>query len=130
MISRLNKKTEPSNYTYFAKNLNSDGVKSIIINLDACIVSRFHAMIFALTLLKPMVILGWSHKYRTLFQEFGCAEYLVSPTDPPEQVGAKLDALTDEPYRLAQVERLRATALVRKRITTDMWAETQSILSR
>ncbi len=67
---RLDNKTESSQYSFFNKNLTSDGVKSIILNIDICILSRFHAMIFALILLKPLVVLGWSHKYMEVMKVF------------------------------------------------------------
>jgi len=35
------------------------------------IVSRFHAMIGALSLEKPTVVLGWSHKYLEVMADFG-----------------------------------------------------------
>lgn len=59
------------------KNINADTIKKIISKCDVTIVSRFHAMIAALTTETPVFVLGWSHKYFEVMEMFD-AETLVT----------------------------------------------------
>lgn len=77
LTERLAKRELRQYYSAFTKNLNTDGVKILIKNIDFSIVSRFHAMIFALTLEKPVFVLGWSHKYLEIMEQFGLEKYVV-----------------------------------------------------
>ena len=46
-----------------------------IVNLGSVLVtSRFHAMISGLSTCTPTVVIGWSHKYREVLDDFGLAE--------------------------------------------------------
>lgn len=99
--NRLNNKIESSHYSLFNKNLNSDGVKSIILQLDICILSRFHAMIFALILLKPLVVLGWSHKYMEVMKVFNFEEFVFDYLNQDiEKIIEKVEYLDDNKNRL------------------------------
>jgi len=77
LTSRLSKKHLEKTFSAYTTNLNTDGVKTLINNLDFSIVSRFHAMIFALSLEKPVFVLGWSHKYLEVMAQFGLEKYVV-----------------------------------------------------
>jgi hypothetical protein len=71
---------------------------------------------------------GWSHKYRMLFEDFGCPENLVSPADPEAELLAKLDAITNGPDRSTLIASLRAA---RDRYTVQverMWSDVNEIL--
>lgn len=39
------------------------------------VASRFHAMVFALTEQVPVMLIGWSHKYQEVLEQFGLGEY-------------------------------------------------------
>jgi polysaccharide pyruvyl transferase WcaK-like protein len=49
----------------------------VVQTLDLAVVSRFHAMVGALSLGKPAVVVGWSHKYLEVMEEFGLEEYVL-----------------------------------------------------
>jgi colanic acid/amylovoran biosynthesis protein len=66
-----------SDISAYKANVNADGVKSIINCLDICVVSRFHAMIFSLIMKKPVFVIGWSHKYMEIMEQFELSEYVV-----------------------------------------------------
>lgn len=72
--------TSPSNIcedlTIVDFDVNSDGIKELVSTTAYCLVSRFHAMIFCLLLEKPLVVIGWSHKYKEVLDEFGLGEYV------------------------------------------------------
>lgn len=55
----------------FAFDVNAAGIKRIIGELDVALVSRFHAMVGALSLGVPSAVLGWSHKYAEVMARFG-----------------------------------------------------------
>lgn len=52
-------------------DLNAAGVKQVIARADVLLVSRFHAMVGALSLGVPTAVLGWSHKYAEVMARFG-----------------------------------------------------------
>lgn len=51
--------------------------KSIIGNAYIAIGSRYHFLIASLSSGIPSMALGWSHKYRELFAEFGLADFVI-----------------------------------------------------
>lgn len=55
---------------------SAEEIKTIIKTCDFLIASRFHSLIFALSLGIPCVAISWSHKYRELFKLFKL-EHLV-----------------------------------------------------
>ena len=52
-------------------DVNAAGIKRVIGCTDIVLVSRFHAMVGALSLGVPAVVLGWSHKYVEVMARFG-----------------------------------------------------------
>lgn len=55
----------------FDFDLNASGIKRVIGETDVVVVSRFHAMVGALSLEVPPAVLGWSHKYAEVMARFG-----------------------------------------------------------
>jgi polysaccharide pyruvyl transferase WcaK-like protein len=45
--------------------------------MDAALVSRFHAMVGALCMHTPVLVLGWSHKYAEVMQQFELEEWVL-----------------------------------------------------
>ena len=58
--------------------------------------SRFHAMISALALGVPPVVIGWSHKYAEVLAEFGIERFAVDFADPHADIPALVRALLDD----------------------------------
>lgn len=52
-------------------DIDASAVKRVIQACDLVVVSRFHAMVGALSLAVPVVVLGWSHKYAEVMARFG-----------------------------------------------------------
>jgi len=71
-------------------------ILQVVRTLDMAVVSRFHAMVKALSLGKPTVVVGWSHKYLEVMEEFGLGRYVL------HDAGATL------PLVMAMVDQLRA----------------------
>lgn len=59
----------------------AEEIKSIIKTCSFLIASRFHSLIFALSLGIPCVAISWSHKYRELFKLFELEHLVVEDKD-------------------------------------------------
>lgn len=70
-------------------------LRAVIDRADLVVASRFHAMISALATATPVVVLGWSHKYAEVLDEFGLTGLALDHTSRPaeELAQAILDAL-------------------------------------
>jgi polysaccharide pyruvyl transferase WcaK-like protein len=55
----------------FDLDMNTAQIKRVIRGMDTVLVSRFHAMVGALSLHVPPAVLGWSHKYVEVMARFG-----------------------------------------------------------
>lgn len=55
----------------FDVDMNAMQIKRVIRTMDTVLVSRFHAMVGALSLGVPAAVLGWSHKYAEVMARFG-----------------------------------------------------------
>lgn len=58
-------------------DINATGIKQVISAMDVALVSRFHAMVGALSLAVPVSVLGWSHKYAEVMARFGLEANVV-----------------------------------------------------
>lgn len=76
LVKELKKEQVGKNYLFYDRNINTTGIKQIINTLDITVVSRFHSMIFSLSLATPVFILGWSHKYSEVMKAFGLEKYV------------------------------------------------------
>jgi len=59
------------------REMDAEEVRAYIGQCSLLVVSRFHAMVFALTRQVPPMIIGWSHKYQEVMDMFGLGEYAV-----------------------------------------------------
>jgi coenzyme F420-reducing hydrogenase beta subunit/polysaccharide pyruvyl transferase WcaK-like protein len=57
-------------------DVNAAEIRELVSACDAVAVSRFHAMVGALTATVPVLVLGWSHKYAEVMQQFDLAEWV------------------------------------------------------
>jgi colanic acid/amylovoran biosynthesis protein len=55
-------------------DINTNGIKQLMAACRIVMVSRFHAMIAALSARQPVIVLGWSHKYREVMESFELAD--------------------------------------------------------
>jgi polysaccharide pyruvyl transferase WcaK-like protein len=53
-----------------AFDINTNGIKQLMPYCKGVMVSRFHAMIAALSAKQPVIVLGWSHKYKEVMDSF------------------------------------------------------------
>ena len=100
--------------------------------LGACRVvvgSRYHALIGSLSQATPTIGTSWSHKYTTLFEEYGCPDMLVTPLAEEgalrERLHRALDPQTGEALRAD----LRAAAGRQARQVAAMWDDLRGVLA-
>jgi colanic acid/amylovoran biosynthesis protein len=66
----------PDDLFLITKDINTHGIKQLMNCCDLNIVSRFHAMIASLSLCRPLVVMGWGHKYQEVMSQFELNEYV------------------------------------------------------
>lgn len=59
------------------REMDAEEVRAYIGHCQLLVASRFHAMVFALSKQVPVMLVGWSHKYQEVMQQFGLGEYAV-----------------------------------------------------
>lgn len=57
------------------EDLSAGELRSLIGRGEVLVTSRFHAMISGLSTGTPTVVVGWSHKYREVLDDFGLVDY-------------------------------------------------------
>lgn len=58
--------------------LNAQQVRAVISRSDVLITSRFHGMVSGLACNVPTIVVGWSHKYKEVMDQFGLAGHALS----------------------------------------------------
>lgn len=72
VIRELRKRLGDSGETilWVDKDLNTKNIRFLIAQFDYCLVSRFHAMVASLCEKVPTAVIGWSHKYLEIMNQF------------------------------------------------------------
>jgi colanic acid/amylovoran biosynthesis protein len=104
-------------------------LKGIIGKCHLVVGSRYHALISALSQGIPALATGWSHKYNHLYNDYGCAEMLISDLDFEAQAREKLQSLTDLEYRESIIHTLKESSQVQIRKTCQMWKDVIEVIS-
>lgn len=76
-----------------AGDVNAAGLREIVSRCSCVAVSRFHAMVAALSAGVPVAVIGWSHKYLEVMRQFGQERYVFDASD--HAAGPFLDRLTE-----------------------------------
>ena len=98
------------------------GVATIVVS------SRYHALISAMSQGVPVVATGWSHKYATLLDAFGCGEQLIDPRAEVDLVRARLQVACDGPARAAMVATLQDRTAAQAEEVRSMWRAIRMLL--
>jgi colanic acid/amylovoran biosynthesis protein len=69
--------THPSGCLVIEDDLLPADLRELIARCTVLVTSRFHAMISALAVGTPPLVIGWSHKYAEVLDQFGLAEAVV-----------------------------------------------------
>lgn len=57
------------------REMDAEEIRAWIGQCRFLVTSRFHAMIFALSRNVPVLLIGWSHKYQEVMEQFGLSEF-------------------------------------------------------
>jgi polysaccharide pyruvyl transferase WcaK-like protein len=60
------------------ESLDPRVLRALIARGEFLLASRFHAMISGLATGTPTIVVGWSHKYREVMEEFGLGDFVVA----------------------------------------------------
>lgn len=67
--------SDKSKVRFYPREMFPEELRLLIGRCDALVASRFHAMIGALEKGVPVLLVGWSHKYKEVLDMFGLGEY-------------------------------------------------------
>lgn len=57
------------------REMDAEELRAMIAQCECLVASRFHAMVFALSEQVPVMLIGWSHKYEEVMEQFGLSAY-------------------------------------------------------
>ena len=89
-------------------DLTAGELRRIVSLSRVLVTSRFHAMISGLATCTPTVVVGWSHKYREVLDDFGLADFGMDSAElsHPERIVQKVQyALQNSDTIAAQIEK-------------------------
>jgi polysaccharide pyruvyl transferase WcaK-like protein len=82
--------------SYVDFDLNTAAIRSLVEQCRLLITSRFHAMVAALALGVPPLVMGWSHKYQEVLEMFGCEADAVDFSAAEGELGSMVERLLAE----------------------------------
>lgn len=97
------------------------GVASLVVG------SRYHGLVSAMSQGIPSLGFGWSHKYRALFEDYGCPELLIESPAPLDAVTGTLDRLLDPSTHAALAGSLRRRAEDVQAANRRMWMQVREV---
>lgn len=68
---------DKSKVRWYPREMAPEEIRSLLSRCEVLVASRFHAMIGALEKCVPVLLIGWSHKYKEVLDMFGLGEYAV-----------------------------------------------------
>jgi hypothetical protein len=96
-------------------------LKATIGRSVAVIGSRYHALVAAFSQGVPAMGMGWSHKYATLFSDFGCSRYALTSGMDLEEVRVRTRELLDPVCNAALRRRISDELEGLRRGNREMW---------
>jgi coenzyme F420-reducing hydrogenase beta subunit/polysaccharide pyruvyl transferase WcaK-like protein len=105
-------------------DMNAASLRTVIEACSVVAVSRFHAMVGALSIGVPVTVVGWSHKYLEVMKQFGLEEFVFdySEHDPAALSAVVEHLVTEREQRAAQIlDRLPAVQADSRRQFDEMF---------
>ncbi len=103
----LERVAEPDRCTLLDLDLLPTELRAVIERCDLVVTSRFHAMVSALAVGTPVVVVGWSHKYGEVLAGFGQDDVVIDFADvTPTGVVERFDLVASQ--REERVAAIRA----------------------
>lgn len=89
-------------------DLSAGELRRLIASCELLVTSRFHAMISGLATETPTLVLGWSHKYREVLDDFGLSDFGMDSaalSDPSSIMTKVQDAISRRGELADQIHR-------------------------
>lgn len=86
----------PEAVSYVDFDLNTASIRSLAQPCSLLVTARFHAMVAALALGVPTLVLGWSHKYEEVLEMFGCEADAVDIAGAQRELPAMVERMLAE----------------------------------
>ncbi|MEX1078645.1 MAG: polysaccharide pyruvyl transferase family protein [Homoserinimonas sp.] len=94
--------TETEPVLFIDRELPSQALRYLIGRCDLFVASRFHAMVSALAMAVPTLVIGWSHKYQEVLEMFDAEEWAMGHDDLElAQLIERFEALASNRDRVA-----------------------------
>lgn len=91
------------NLTILDKELEAGVLRCLIARMDILVASRFHAIISAMTVGVPAIVIGWSHKYSEVLAPFKLDNFVQSYSDFDFDLTMKMiDELLSDHHRISE----------------------------
>lgn len=81
LVSRIAARIDDPNLIVVNERLDPGELRHLIGRCDVFVACRFHAMVSALSMNVPTLVLGWSHKYVEVLELFGQGERSIDAGD-------------------------------------------------
>jgi len=121
-------KTQLDHLPYVSSETNPLYIKGILGSCRFLIGSRFHGLVNGLSQGVPCIGTSWSHKYKALFEDYHCSEYLIPDYTSMEKTNPLIDRLLDDHgYSEARANIENRCSLI-KQEAIKMWNVVDSFL--
>lgn len=98
-----------------SEELSSQKLRALIANCHILVTSRFHAMVSALAVGTPPLVIGWSHKYEEVLELFQLQDLaLPYKKITSAKLNAKFDELDGRAAAVAKLVRQHLPAVVKR----------------
>lgn len=87
---------DASALSYVDFDLNTASIRSLAQRCRLVITSRFHAMVAALAVGVPPLVVGWSHKYEEVLEIFGCGGDAVDFSEAEQKIPVLVERMLAE----------------------------------
>lgn len=113
---------------YVLSEANPLYIKGILGTCRFLIGSRFHGLINGFSQGVPCIGTSWSHKYKALFEDYHCSEYLILDFTSFEKTNQLIDRLLNDNEYSEVRTNIQKHSLLIKQKTVNMWDIVDSFL--